>query len=215
MLTVAIAKGRLFDPSVELFNALGFPIRVRESESRKLVVTDRRRALRFIFVKPADVPVYVEYGVADLGIVGRDVLWEAAPDVHQPLDLRFGGCRIVVAALKSFQSVRGHDGVRTLRVATKYPRLAAEHFTRHGIPVEIIPLAGSIELAPVLGLADCIVDVAQTGMTLQQNGLKVIEVIGESTARLVVNRAAYQLRRQEISKLLDQIKRHIDRGTRP
>lgn len=211
MLTVAIAKGRLFDPSLELFAALGFPIRAREVESRRLVVVDRRRKLRFIFVKPADVPVYVEYGVADLGIVGRDVLLEASPDVHQPLDLRFGRCQIVVAAMRDYRPNNGHDGVGALRVATKYPRITAEHFTRRGVPVEIIALSGSIELAPALGLADCIVDLVQTGLTLKQNGLKIVEVIGESTARLVVNRAAYQLRRAEISELLDGIERRIQR----
>lgn len=211
MLTVAMAKGRLFDPSLELFAALGFPLRAREVESRRLVVADRRGKLRFIFVKPADVPVYVEYGVADLGIVGRDVLLEASPDVHQPIDLRFGRCHIVVAAMPAYRPNNGHEGVSALRVATKYPRIAAEHFTRRGVPVEIIALSGSIELAPALGLADCIVDLVQTGLTLKQNGLKIVEVIGESTARLVVNRAAYQLRRPEISGLLDRIEQHLQR----
>ncbi|MDD5544179.1 MAG: ATP phosphoribosyltransferase [Acidobacteriia bacterium] len=215
MLTVAIAKGRLFDPSLELFSKLGYRTRVRETESRKLVISDRRGNLRFLFVKPADVPVYVEYGVADLGIVGRDVLWEADPDVHQPLDLKFGYCRIVVAGLKGTVIQNGREPVSTLRVATKYPRLAAEYFTGRGIPVEIITLSGSIELAPTLGLSDCIIDLVQTGRTLQENGLTVLEVIGESTARLIVNRASYQLRRREISDLLDQIERRMGKKKTP
>ncbi|MBZ5534681.1 MAG: ATP phosphoribosyltransferase [Acidobacteriia bacterium] len=205
MLTVAISKGRLFDPSLEMFSKLGYRVHSREAESRKLVIADRRGKLRFIYVKPADVPVYVEYGVADLGVVGLDVLLEASPDVHQPLDLKFGRCRIVVAAMKGSNRSNEQDGVSTLRVATKYPHLTAEYFTRRGVPVEIIVLSGSIELAPVLGLADCIVDLVQTGLTLRQNGLRVVHVIGESTARLIVNRASYQLRRERISELLEQI----------
>lgn len=209
MLTVALAKGRLFDSSLELFARLGYRLHTRELASRKLVVMERRRRLRFLFVKPADVPVYVEYGIADLGIVGRDVLWEASPDVHQPLDLRFGYCRIVVAGLKEL-SAKNHNGeVSTLRVATKYPRIATEYFLKRGMPTEMITLSGSIELAPGLGLADCIVDLVQTGLTLKQNGLKILEVIGESTARLVVNRASYQLRRQTISDLLHRMERWV------
>ncbi|MBZ5551190.1 MAG: ATP phosphoribosyltransferase [Acidobacteriia bacterium] len=215
MLTVAISKGRLFDPSLEMFSQLGYRVHAREAESRKLVVVDRRGMIRFIYVKPADVPVYVEYGVADLGIVGLDVLLEASPDVHQPLDLKFGRCKIVVAALEGSKQGGEQDRVSTLRVATKYPRLAAEYFTRHGVPVEIIVLSGSIELAPVLGLADCIVDLVQTGVTLRQNGLKIVHVIGESSARLIVNRASYQLRREPISELLEQIERLVARGTTP
>jgi ATP phosphoribosyltransferase len=211
MLTIAIAKGRLFDPSLELFSKLGYRIHARDADSRKLVVTDRRGTLRFIFVKPADVPVYVEYGVADLGIVGRDILLENSPDVHQPLDLKFGKCQIVMAALEDYQPNNGGMGVSVLRVATKYPRLTADYFTRHGQPVEIITLSGSIELAPVLGLADCIVDLVQSGLTLKQNGLKIVRVIGESTARLLVNRAAYQLRREEISDLLAGFERILAR----
>jgi ATP phosphoribosyltransferase len=211
MLTIAIAKGRLFEPSLELFSRLGYRIHARDTDSRKLVVTDRRGTLRFIFVKPADVPVYVEYGVADLGIVGRDILLENSPDVHQPLDLKFGKCQIVMAALKDYQPDNGGMGLSILRVATKYPRLTADYFTRHGQPVEIITLSGSIELAPVLGLADCIVDLVQSGLTLKQNGLKIVRVIGESTARLLVNRAAYQLRREEISNLLAGFERILAR----
>jgi ATP phosphoribosyltransferase len=211
MLTIAIAKGRLFEPSLKLFSKLGYRIHARDADSRKLVVTDRRGTLRFIFVKPADVPVYVEYGVADLGIVGRDILLENSPDVHQPLDLKFGKCQIVMAALKDYQPDNGGMGLSILRVATKYPRLTADYFTRHGQPVEIITLSGSIELAPVLGLADCIVDLVQSGLTLKQNGLKIVRVIGESTARLLVNRAAYQLRREEISNLLAGFERILAR----
>ena len=211
MLTIAISKGRLFDPSLEMFSKLGYRIHPREAESRKLVVADHRGMLRFIYVKPADVPVYVEYGVADLGIVGLDVLMEASPDVHQPLDLKFGRCKIVVAAMKGSKQGNGQNGVSTLRVATKYPRLTADYFTKRGVPVEIIVLSGSIELAPVLGLADCIVDLVQTGLTLRQNGLMIVHVIGESTARLIVNRASYQLRRERISELMEQIERQVAR----
>ena len=195
-LTIAIAKGRLQAESLDLLAAAGFAVG-DEVSSRRLAVEEQSGRCRFIFVKPSDVPVYVEHGIADCGIVGRDVLLEAEPDLLQPLTLKVGECRIVVAAPDAIQN--GHG---MLRVATKYPHVAAKHFGALGQPVEIIELAGSVELAPVLGLADCIVDLVETGRTLQENGLRIVEVIAESSARLVVNRASYQLKSKAISELI-------------
>ena len=205
-LTFALAKGRLQEAALELFAASGIRFSDEELSSRRLALTDESGLYRFIFVKPADVPVYVEHGIADCGIVGRDVLLETGSDLLQPLDLKIGRCRIAVAAMKSAGAVK-NSGM--LRVATKYPRIAAAYFGKRGVPVEIIVLSGSVELAPVLGLADCIVDLVETGRTLAENGLEVKEVITESTARLVVNRASYQLRAKEISELIAQLRRAL------
>lgn len=193
---VALSKGKLLAGTEALFRraALPFP----ESEGRRLVVD--LNGLSFLFVKDADVPTYVEYGAADCGIAGRDVLLESGSDVYQPLDLGFGGCRLVVA--RPLGSPTGYAGASTVRVATKYPKVAAAHFQGKGISVEIVRLAGSVELAPGLGLADCIVDVVETGRTLQENGLEVVEEIAASSARLIVNRASFHARREEVSRLL-------------
>src|SRR5215210_1686866 len=184
-LTIAFAKGRMQDEALGLLGRAGVRVSLEALNSRRLAVTDESGSYRFIFVKPADVPVYVEHGTADCGIVGRDVLLESSADLLQPLDLQLGRCRITVAACAG--ELKADLGA--LRVATKYPRLTAAHFGARGIPVEIIQLSGSVELAPVLGLANCIVDVVETGRTLLENGLDIVEVITSSTARLVVNRA--------------------------
>jgi len=170
--------------------------------SRRLAIEDESGRYRFIFIKPADVPVYVEHGIADCGLVGRDVLLESEADLLQPLTLEIGRCRIVVAAPDTNLT----DGFGMLRVATKYPRIAAKHFGERGQPVEIIELSGSVELAPVLALADCIVDLVETGATLRENGLQIVEVIAESSARFVVNRASHQLKAKFVSNLLEAVK---------
>jgi ATP phosphoribosyltransferase len=159
---------------------------------------------RFVFVKPADVPVYVEHGIADCGVVGRDVLLESGADLLQPLDLGIARCLIAIAAPDATSAELLTSG-GALRVATKYPRIAAAHFGARGVPLEIIELSGSVELAPVLGLADCIVDLVETGRTLKENGLCVIEEITESTGRLVVNRASYQLKAKPIARLINAL----------
>lgn len=174
--------------------------------SRRLAVEDEAGRCRFIFVKPADVPVYVEHGIADCGVVGRDVLLESEADVLQPLDLRFARCRIAVAA----REVAGLGRAGVLRVATKYPNIAARHFGSRGVPVEIIGLSGSVELAPVTGLADCIVDLVETGRTLAENGLVVVETITESTGRFVVNRASYQLKAEAVGALVNALAEALD-----
>jgi ATP phosphoribosyltransferase len=157
--------------------------------------------VRFLLVKPADVPVYVEHGAADLGIVGQDVLWEGGRDVNEPMQLDFGHCRLVLAGTPS-QRERDFSLASGLRVATKYPRLTRAHFQKRGISVEIIPLSGSIELAPLVGLADLIADVVETGQTLRDNGLVALEEIATCQAALVINRVSHRLRLAEIHDLL-------------
>src|SRR5712692_3421770 len=172
-LTIAVAKGRLQDEALALLAGAGAGVLSQDLSSRRLAVEDESGRYRFIFVKPADVPVYVEHGIADCGVVGRDVLLESGTDLLQPLTLEIGRCSIVVAALTGVSL----SDAGMLRVATKYPRIAAAHFGARGRPVEIIELSGSVELAPGLGLADCIVDLVETGMTLRENGLELLEVI--------------------------------------
>jgi ATP phosphoribosyltransferase len=213
-LTVALPKGRLLEPAAGLFRRLGWRCELGNG-SRQLQVTEEdvaTGAIRFLLVKPADVPVYVEYGAADLGIVGQDVLWESGRDVYQPLLLGFGQCRLVLAGLPS-QRERNFRLATGLRAATKYPTLARAHFQQQGLSVEIIPLTGSIELAPLVGLADLVVDVTETGRTLRENGLVELEEIVACQAMVIVNRVAYRLRLEEIRQLLAALDpRAQDRG---
>jgi len=201
MITIAISKGRMQDEALALLARAGVRFNDYSSASRCLISADETGDYRAIFVKPADVPVYVEHGIADCGIVGRDVLLESEADVLLPLDLGIARCRLVVAGISP-------DEIKSkgmLRVATKYPLLTANYFGARGTPVEIIRLSGSVELAPSLGLCDVIVDLVETGRTLQENGLSVIDVITESTGRFVVNRASYQLKAERIGRLLNAL----------
>ena len=200
MITIAVAKGRMQESALALLARAGIRLSDEAVNSRRLALIDESGQYRFIFAKPADVPVYVEHGIADCGVVGRDVLLETQPDLLLPLDLGIARCRIVVAATgaEALTTVQG-----MIRVATKYPQIANAHFGARGIPVEIIQLSGSVELAPALGLADMIVDLVETGRTLRENGLMVVEEIAESTGRLVVNRASYQLKSDEVGRLVE------------
>jgi ATP phosphoribosyltransferase len=205
MLTIAIAKGRMQQDALALLARGGVRVSAEALASRRLAVEDEEGRYRFVFVKPADVPVYVEHGIADCGVVGRDVLLESGTDVLQPLDLKISRCVIAVAAGEGRRGER--PGV--LHVATKYPRVTAAHFGARGVPVEIIQLSGSVELAPVLGLADCIVDLVETGRTLAENGLRIVETITKSTGRLVVNRASYQLKAEAVGALIRDLARAV------
>lgn len=207
-LTIALAKGRMQTDALQLLSRAGVGVSRAALESRRLAVEDESGAYRLLFVKPSDVSVYVEHGIADCGIVGRDVLLESGADLLQPLDLRIGYCRIAVAT----RAGKSQATTGALRVATKYPEIAARHFGARGIPVEIIRLSGSVELAPVLGLSDCIVDLVETGRTLTENGLEVVEVITDSTARLVVNRASYHLKAAAVSRLIESLRRELGKG---
>lgn len=203
MITIAIAKGRTQDDALALLERAGIRLSAEEVNSRRLALTDETGNYRFLFVKPGDVPVYVEHGIADCGVVGRDVLLDSEADLLLPLDLGIARCRIVVAAADPEVLTRGFG---MLRVATKYSQIAAAHFGSRGMPVEIIKLSGSVELAPALGLADLIVDLVETGRTLRENGLTVVDEITESTGRLVVNRASYQLKAQAVGQLVNALR---------
>jgi ATP phosphoribosyltransferase len=204
MLTIAISKGRLQEETLDLFARAGLEADPVALKSRRLQIKSQDGRCVFMFVKPSDVPTYVEYGVADAGVCGRDVLLEANPEVHEPLDLKFGRCRIAVAGRREVVG-KDYNLLSTVRVATKYPKIASTYFHERGIPIEVIPLSGSVELAPLLGLSDRIVDLVETGRTLLENGLDVIDVITESTARLIVNRASFHLKGDEIGQLISNV----------
>ena len=208
MLVIALCKGRFLDPSLEMLGRVGIRFSEDVASSRKLIFDSEDGRHRVVLVKPADVPTYVEYGAADIGIAGRDVLLETRADVLQPLDLNFGHCKIAVAGPKGTHSINGNDNP-TVRIATKYPHITMDYYNARGIPVEIISLSGSIELAPLIGLADRIVDVVETGRTLKENGLEILEVIAESSARLLINRAGYQTKRNEVRELIQALEKVI------
>ena len=206
-LTLALPKGRLLDPALELLRTLG--VNGIDPESRKLIFRDTARDLEILLLKPADVPAYVTYGAADLGIVGKDILLEQEPDVYEPLDLGFGFCRLVVAEPRTLWERDDPAKWSWVRVATKYPRLTEEYFSARGIQVEIVRLDGSIELAPLVGLAERIVDLVQSGETLRANGLVEVAEITRSTARVIVNRASMKTEHAAVTRLIDDMRARL------
>lgn len=203
-LTLAIPKGRVFEEAVILFRKAGIPIpKELETDTRKLIVSIPEWQMSFFLAKPMDVATYVEYGVADAGIVGKDILLEESRDIYELLDLQISACRMSVAGKPDWQLPIYP------RVATKYPRLAKRYFREQGQQVEVIQLNGSIELAPLIGLADRIVDIVSSGQTLRENGLVELETITEITSRLIVNRASYQMKKERIYPLCDQLSNTI------
>lgn len=209
-LTLALPKGRLLEPALDLLRDLG--VDGVDAASRKLIFTDPERALRLLFLKPADVPAYVVHGAAQLGIVGKDILLEQAPDVYEPLDLGFGFCRLIVAELRELWERDDPSKWSWVRVATKYPRLTEEYFSKRGIQVELVHLDGSIELAPLVGLADRIVDLVQTGETLRANGLVEVAEITRSTARVIVNRASMKTEYAAVTSLIEEMRARVARA---
>ena len=208
-LTLALPKGRLLDPALALLAGMG--IRGFEPDSRRLLLSDEAAGLRFILLKPADIPTYVEYGAADLGIVGKDILLEQQPDVYEPVDLGFGFCRLVVAEARELWERDDPAKWSWVRVATKYPRLTEEYFSERGIQVEMVKLDGSIELAPLVGLAERIVDLVQSGETLRANGLVEVAEILTSTARLIVNRASLKTQHARVNQLITAMREKVAR----
>ena len=204
-LTLAIPKGRVTKALAPLFEKVGIDTQHLLADERKLIRETEDNSLRFLLLKPDDVPTYVEYGVADLGISGRDVLLERAYDLYQPIELGVGRCRMVVAAPANAPPLTGVP-----RVATKFPRIAAEHFAKKGIQVEVIYVGGSVELAPLVGLSDVIVDLVESGATLRENDLVVTETICDISSVLIANRTLYKLRRNEIMPLLERLRRALD-----
>lgn len=208
-LTLALPKGRLLKPSVDLLRGMGLD--GLPDESRRLIFEAPREGLRVLILKPADIPTYVEYGAADLGVVGKDILLEQEPDVYEPLDLGFGYCRLVVAEPEELWRRDDPSKWSWVRVATKYPNLAERYFTERGVQVELVRLDGSIELAPLVGLAERIVDLVQSGETLRANGLVEVAEIMTSTARLIVNRASLKTEYAAISRLIGMLKAEVPR----
>jgi ATP phosphoribosyltransferase len=203
MITVALSKGKLLEETMGLLKCAGYDPPGMSKDSRRLVFTTPDQRMTFLIVRPTDVPTYVEYGAADVGIVGKDVLLEQDRDVYEPLDLGFGDCRISVAA---FEDQESRDRLsQKIRVATKYPNITERYFNQRGVPVEIIKLYGSIELAPIVGLADRIVDLVSSGKTLKAHHLVELEVIAHSTARLIVNRASLKLNHEVLSQLISAL----------
>lgn len=201
MLNIALPKGRLGEKVYQLFASVGYACAALSEESRKLVFEDERSAVRYFLIKPADVAIYVERGAADVGVVGRDVLLETEPSVYELLDLGLGKCALDVAAPEGFED----DCGSVLRVATKYPHVARQYYEGLGRDIEIIKLNGSIELAPILGLSDVIVDIVETGATLFENDLRVCGHIVASSARLIANKRSYNFKQKEISRLVSAI----------
>ena len=208
-LSIALSKGKLLEPAMELLSRIGLFSQRIGKDSRRLVFENPASATTIMIIRASDVPTYVEYGAVDAGIVGADVLMEQETDVYEPLDLGFGACRLAVAAPSR---VKSNGRVTKLRVATKYPNVTERHFTHKGIPIEIIKLYGSIELAPMVGLADCIVDLVSTGQTLKAHHLVVKEVIATSTARLIVNRASLKLKHQRVNDLIEALRKGLQAG---
>ncbi|OXB92928.1 ATP phosphoribosyltransferase [Parageobacillus galactosidasius] len=200
MLTIAMPKGRIFNEALELLRKAGYTLPPEFAESRKLMIEVPEENMRFILAKPMDVVTYVEHGVADLGIAGKDVMMEEERDVYELLDLKISKCHLAVAGL---------PGVRmnqiAPRVATKYPNIASSYFREQGEQVEIIRLNGSIELAPLIGLADRIVDIVSTGRTLKENGLVELEKIADVTSRLIVNPVSYRMKDEAVDELVHRL----------
>ena len=204
---IAMAKGRLAKQAVKLFRKAGINLPEDMLDSRKLIFSLPDEGLEIILVKPADVPIYVEYGTADLGIVGKDTLLEENRDLYEVLDLQFGKCRFALAGLPDRK-----ESLLQRQVSTKYPDFTRRHFRSKGEPVEIIKLNGSIELAPLTGLADTILDIVQTGRTLKENGLIVYEDIKQLSARLVVNKVSMKTSQKEITAIIDALEDEVEGG---
>ena len=197
MLNVALPKGRLGERVLAMFEEAGFPCPAIHEPGRRLVFENPEAGVRYVWVKPSDVSIYVERGAADIGVAGRDILLEYEPDVYELLDLGIGVCRMAVAAPVGFSDNRD----RTLRVATKFSRIAKTYYASIGREIDMIHLNGSIELAPLLGLSDVIVDIVETGSTLRENGLAVVEEILPISARLIANKASHKFKGEAIERL--------------
>ena len=206
MLNIALPKGRLGEKVYRMFEESGYGCPGILEDSRRLVFENKDRGVRYFWVKPSDVTVYVERGAADIGVAGKDILEENRADVYELLDLNVGRCRMCVAAKRDF---RENPDV-TLRVATKFSNVARDYYTSIGREIDIIPLNGSIELAPVLGMSDVLVDIVETGTTLRENGLEVKQTIMPISARLIANKSAFEFKRTEILKLQESLSMMVE-----
>ena len=201
MLNIALPKGRLGEKVYAMFEKAGFDCPAIKETGRKLIFENERNGVRYFWVKPSDVAIYVEHGVADIGVAGKDILLEYEPDVYELLDLNIGKCRMAVAAKEDFYDNPEH----TLRVATKFSNIARNYYRSQGRDIDIIHLNGSIEIAPILGLSDVIVDIVETGTTLKENKLEVVETIVPISARLIANKSGFRFKNEPITKLMEQM----------
>lgn len=207
-ITIALSKGRLTELSLGLLEGAGIDCTELKDNSRKLILSDEKNKIRFFLAKPSDVPVYVEYGAADIGIVGKDTLLEEGRDLYEVLNLGFAKCKMCVAGPSMLEGRM--DEVSITRVATKYPEIARKYFRhKRKESVEIIKLSGSVELAPLVGLSEVIVDVVETGRTLKENGLVVLDTIADIGARMVVNRVSMKMESERIGKLIEAIRSQL------
>ena len=213
-ITFALPKGRIMQDTMALLAQLGITCAEMESDSRKLVFENRQDRYRFMAVRATDVPTYVEYGCADLGVVGKDTLLEQGKDLYEPLDLKFGYCRLVVAEPKDLGEEDDPLSWSNIRVATKYPNITERYFAAKGIQVELIKLYGSIELAPLVGLSERIVDLVSTGATLRDNGMVEVETIAEVTSRLIVNRASLKTKHARITRIIEGLEKVVGTETK-
>lgn len=209
VVTIALSKGRLAEQAIELLEAAGYDCTAAKATSRKLILEDEKAGLRFIMAKPADVPTYVEYGAADIGVVGKDTLLEEGRQLYEVLDLGFGACRMCVCGASALAGKL--DRIPNKRVATKYPNIAKAYFeTVKRESVEVIKLNGSVELAPLIGLSEVIVDIVESGRTLKDNGLEVLEVIADISARMVVNRVSMKMKAGTIERMIGEVGRVLE-----
>ena len=206
MLNIALPKGRLGDKVYDMFERAGFECPSIKEKNRKLIFENPEKGVRYFWVKPSDVAIYVERGAADIGVVGKDILLEAKSDVYELLDLKVGKCRMAVAGPKGFE----YDRERDLRVATKFTNVAREYYASTGSDIDIIHLNGSIELAPILGLSDVIVDLVETGTTLKENNLEVLEEIVQISARLISNKSSFKFKTAQIEEVAAKMAALID-----
>ena len=205
MLDIALPKGRLGDKVYGMLKQAGYACPALENPDRRLIFESPENGVRYFWVKPSDVAIYVERGAADIGVAGRDILLEYRPDVYELLDLNVGRCRMAVAAPEGFRD----DPNRTLRVATKFSRIARDYYAGMGRDIDIIHLNGSIEIAPILGLSDVIVDIVETGTTLRENHLAVVEEIVPVSARLIANKAGFKFQTEAIERLTEGLRKEV------
>lgn len=201
MLNVALPKGRLGEKVYSMFEKAGYPCPSIKENNRKLIFENEEAGVRYFWVKPSDVAIYVERGAADIGVAGKDILLEYEPDIYELLDLKIGKCKMAVAAKKNFRD----DRSRTLKVATKFSNIAENYYRGKGRDIDIIHLNGSIEIAPILGLSDVIVDIVETGTTLKENNLCVFDTVVPISARLISNKASYKFKSGQIDELTNKI----------
>ncbi|MBR5242544.1 MAG: ATP phosphoribosyltransferase [Clostridia bacterium] len=206
MINIALPKGRLGEKVYAMFERAGYPCPPIKENNRKLIFENEEAGVRYFWVKPSDVSIYVERGAADIGVAGKDILLEYEPEIYELLDLNIGKCRMAVAAPRDFYD----DNQRTLKVATKFANIASRYYASKGRDIDIIKLNGSIEIAPILGLSDVIVDIVETGTTLKENDLDVIETVSPISARLIANKASFKFKTQEIEKIAASMKREIE-----